>query len=220
MRIHSLTRFYSQAVALSSSTRKNKAWLFIDSVFPVRLAAWESVTLCPSESVPILIRVIHPSLRYCYGQLRQEHLLNSLSEVLSGVHTHGFKPISIEPNIKDGGVFVLFEYTPDESEDILSNIQSDLRNHVRSQGGVPSSAGLRRGTIWVVQGQPWREVHPSFHFNAVQSFNGDLGHEQICISSPSCQLRWHGPTRRDPVPYLQSIYSISTCNRAFHSFPH
>ena len=116
----------------------------------------------------ILIRAIHPSLRYCYGQLRQERLLNSLSELLSGVHTHGFKPISIEPNIKDGGVFVLFEYTPEESEDILSNIQLDLRNHVQSQGGVPSSAGLRRGTIWVVQGQPWREVQISFRFNGVQ----------------------------------------------------
>jgi hypothetical protein len=98
------------------------------------------------------------SFRYYYGQLRQERLLNSLSELLSGVHTHGFKPISIEPHVKDGGVFVLFEYTPSESEDILSNIQSDLRNYVQSQGGVPSSAGLRRGTIWVVQGQPWREV--------------------------------------------------------------
>ena len=162
MRIHSLTRFYSQAVA----SRKNKAWLFIDSVFPVRLAAWESVTLCPSPT-PILTLMIRPSLRYCYGQLRQEHLLNSLSELLSGVHSHGFKPISIEPHVKDGGAFVLFEYNPSESEDTLSNIQSDLRDHVQSHGGVPSSAGLRRGTIWVVQGQPWREAQLSFRFNAV-----------------------------------------------------
>ena len=158
MRIHSLTRFYSQAVASSSSARKkDKAWLFIDSVFPVKLAAWESVTLCLFCSTHTHSN--NPSsFRYYYGQLRQERVLNALSELVSGVHTHDFKSISIEPHVKDGGVFVLFEYTPSESENTLSNIQSDLRNYVQSKGGVPSSAGLRRGNIWVVQGQPWQEV--------------------------------------------------------------
>jgi len=185
MRIHSLARFYSQAVAFSSSTRKNKAWLFIDSVFPVKFAAWESVTLCSSSHT----HSYNPSsFRYYYGQLRQERVLNSLSELISGVHTHGFKPISIEPHVKDGGVFVLIEYTPSDSEDILSNIQSDLRSYVQSKGGVPSSAGLRRGNIWVVQGQPWREVQLLFPFSAIQPLNVNSGHEQICISSPSCHV--------------------------------
>lgn len=79
------------------------------------------------------------------------------------MHTHGFNPISIEPHVKDGGVFVLFEYTPSESEDVMSTIESDLRNHIHSKGGVPSSAGIRRGNVWVVQGQPWREVLTILH---------------------------------------------------------
>ncbi|KAH9966490.1 RNA12 protein-domain-containing protein [Russula dissimulans] len=120
-----------------SLAQKSKAWLFIDSLFPVKLAAWD--------------------FRYYYGQLRQERVLDTLSQLISQVHSHGFKPISIEPHVKDGGVFVLFEYTPSHSEDVLSGIQSDLRSHVQAQGGIPSSAGLRRGNIWVVQGQPWRE---------------------------------------------------------------
>ncbi|KAI0273842.1 RNA12 protein-domain-containing protein [Gloeopeniophorella convolvens] len=114
-----------------------QAWLFVDSVFPVMLAPWD--------------------LRYYYGKFRQEHLLDSLTELVSAVHAHGFKPISFEPHLKDGGIFVLFEYTPSQSGDVLSTIQSDIREYVNSKGGVPSSAGLRRGNIWVVQGEPWRE---------------------------------------------------------------
>ncbi|KAN0124028.1 RNA12 domain containing protein [Russula decolorans] len=139
MRIHSLSRVPSKVLASSihSLAHKSNAWLFIDSVFPVKLAAWD--------------------FRYFFGHLRQERLLDSLSQLITQVDTHGFKPISMEPLVKDGGVFVLFEYTPSQSEDVLSNIQSDLRNHIQSQGGVPSSAGLCRGDIWIVQGQTWRE---------------------------------------------------------------
>ncbi|KAI0005857.1 RNA12 protein-domain-containing protein [Russula compacta] len=139
MRIHSLTRFLSKPASIHtlSQSQKNKAWLFIDSVFPVKLAAWD--------------------FRYYYGQLRQERILETLSELMSEVHAHGFKAVSIEPHVKDGGVYVLFEYLPSQSEDVLSNIQFDLRKYFKSQGGVPSSTGLRRGNIWVVQGQPWRE---------------------------------------------------------------
>jgi hypothetical protein len=87
------------------------------------------------------------------------------------VPTHGFKPVSVEPHIKDGGVFVLFEYIPSQSEDVLSIIQSDLRDYLQSQGGVPSSAGLRRGNIWVVNGRPWREVPFLFHFETYPVLN-------------------------------------------------
>jgi hypothetical protein len=158
MRIHSLSRVPSKVLASSihSLAHKSNAWLFIDSVFPVKLAAWESVI----HSFPCTFdtHIHNSSFRYFFGHLRQERLLDSLSQLITQVDTHGFKPISMEPLVKDGGVFVLFEYTPSQSEDVLSNIQSDLRNHIQSQGGVPSSAGLCRGDIWIVQGQPWREV--------------------------------------------------------------
>ena len=159
MRIHSLSRVPFRVLASSSIhslAHKSNAWLFIDSVFPVKLAAWESVIHffpCTFDT-----HIHNSSFRYFFGHLRQERLLDTLSQLITQVHTHGFKPISVEPLVKDGGVFILFEYTPSQSEDVLSNIQSDLRNHIQSQGGVPSSAGLRRGNIWIVQGQPWREV--------------------------------------------------------------
>ena len=173
----------------------------------------------PFSPVPILTLVNYPSLRYHYGQLRQERLLNSLSDLLSGVRTHGFKPISVEPHVKDGGVFVFFEYTPSESEDILSNIQSDLRNYIQSQGGVPSSAGLRRGTIWVVQGQPWREVQLSFRFNAVQSFNGIQDMNRF--ASPLLRVMFNGTDPEEESLYHTfRVYTLSLPAIAFHSFPH
>ena len=87
--------------------------------------------------------------------------------------------------MKDGGVFVLFEYTPSQSEDVLSTIQSDLRNHIHSEGGVPSSAGMGRGNIWVVQGQPLREVLAIPLSYSIMFASHSPGHEQICLSSPS-----------------------------------
>ncbi|KAH9180374.1 RNA12 protein-domain-containing protein [Lactarius sanguifluus] len=155
IRIHSPIRLSHSL----SQKNTSQAWLFVDSVFPVKLVAWDP--------------------RYYYGKLRQESLLDSIKNLISTVHTHGFNPISVEPHVKDGGVFVLFEYTPSQSEDVLSTIQSDLRNHIHSEGGVPSSAGIRRGNIWVVQGQPWREDMNRFASPLLRvAFDGADPHEE------------------------------------------
>lgn len=155
IRIHSPIRLSHSL----SQKNTSQAWLFVDSVFPVKLVAWDP--------------------RYYYGKLRQEYLLDSIKNLISTVHTHGFNPISVEPHVKDGGVFVLFEYTPSQSEDVLSTIQSDLRNHIHSKGGVPSSAGIRRGNIWVVQGQPWREDMNRFASPLLRvAFDGADPHEE------------------------------------------
>ncbi len=177
MRIHSLSRVPPRILASSihSLAHKSNAWLFIDSVFPVKLAAWESVI--HSFPCTCVTHIHNPSFRYLFGRLRQEHLLDTLSQLISQVHTHGFKPISMEPLVKDGGVFVLFEYIPSQSEDVLPNIQSDLRSYMQSQGGIPSSAGLRRGNIWIVQGQPWREVPLPSPRDVAQPSNFNSGYE-------------------------------------------
>jgi hypothetical protein len=40
----------SYSYSSHSPAQKSTAWLFIDSVFPVKLAAWESAALCPLAS--------------------------------------------------------------------------------------------------------------------------------------------------------------------------
>jgi hypothetical protein len=151
------------------------------------------------------------SFRYIFGHLRQERLLDTLSELISQVHTHGFKPIFIEPLVKDGGVFVHFEYTPSQSEDVLSNIQSDLRSHVQSQGGVPSSAGLRRGNIWIVQGQPWREVPflSSFNLAGSQILFQDMNR----FASPIIRVAFDGADPQEETLYHTfRVFCLSTRN--------
>ncbi|THH15607.1 hypothetical protein EW146_g4901 [Bondarzewia mesenterica] len=115
----------------------HQAWLFIDSVFPIRFGAWD--------------------LRYYYGLFRQEALLDKIKQILSSVHTHGFTLLSIQPYVKDGGIFVRFEYSGPEDQQVLSRIEHDIRDCVHKNGGIPSSAGLRRGDVWLVKGSPWRE---------------------------------------------------------------
>ncbi|KAI6036881.1 RNA12 protein-domain-containing protein [Pisolithus microcarpus] len=115
-----------------------EAWLFVDSVFPIRLGIWD--------------------IRYYVGVLREESLLDSLGTRLSAVKTHGFKVLSLEPYPKDGGVFVHFSYAAHETEEhAIDAIESDLKDEIESHGGMPSWLGLSRGSVWLVKGRPWRE---------------------------------------------------------------
>lgn len=103
------------------------------------------------------------SLRYYWSLFRQEQLLSELKHLLSDAQTHNFRPLSLSPQVKDGGVFVKFEYSgPDgEVESTLRRVEEDLRQHVRKNGGVPNSLGVwKKGSVWVVRGSPWREVCP------------------------------------------------------------
>ena len=70
-----------------------------------------------------------------------------------------FELLSVDPHIKDGGVFVRFRYLNlDGSTAALEVVEEQLREHVEKEGGLPSWAGLERSHIWVVKGRPWLEV--------------------------------------------------------------
>ncbi|KAI6151037.1 RNA12 protein-domain-containing protein [Pisolithus tinctorius] len=121
-----------------TNTATREAWLFVDSVFPIRLGIWD--------------------VRYYIGILREETLLDNLETRLSAVKTHGFKVLSLEPYPKDGGVFVRFSYISRESESAtMDTIESDLKDEIDRHGGMPSWLGLSQGSVWLVKGRPWRE---------------------------------------------------------------
>ncbi|EIM82494.1 exonuclease [Stereum hirsutum FP-91666 SS1] len=122
------------------NSSRREAWLFVDSVFPITFARWD--------------------VRYYWSLFRQDELLSSLKRLLSDAQTHDFRPLSLSPQVKDGGVFVKFEYSgPDgQVESTLRRIEEDLREHVSKNGGIPNSLGVfKRGSLWVVRGSPWRE---------------------------------------------------------------
>ncbi|KAH9901129.1 RNA12 protein-domain-containing protein [Cubamyces lactineus] len=139
-------RHYAEGVTASPSEQLNsredasglsEGWLWVDSVFPVRLGTWD--------------------LRSYIGYAREETLLERLRTLLSRVKAHDFQVVSLEPHGKDGGVFVKFKYNAQDRDGALQSILQDLRKSVHSHGGVPSWCGLPTGEVWLVKGKPWRE---------------------------------------------------------------
>lgn len=73
--------------------------------------------------------------------------------------------------IKDGGVFVNFQYTPmsvsesvgtprsslDTPDPALAEIEQTLLDNIAANGGLPSWLGLKHGKLWRVRGKPWKE---------------------------------------------------------------
>ncbi|KDR81387.1 hypothetical protein GALMADRAFT_58608 [Galerina marginata CBS 339.88] len=118
-----------------------EAWLYVDSVFPVQLGRWD--------------------FRHYLGILRQDDLLTTLQgrlEELSSVYD--FKPLELQPQRKDGGLFVRFSYNPPsdvEPDKHWSVLQSALSEEVAKKGALPTWLGLGSGNIWVVRGSPWKE---------------------------------------------------------------
>ncbi|KAI0048209.1 exonuclease [Auriscalpium vulgare] len=176
---------HAVAVAVAVARRRihtqpthSERWLFVDSVFPVRLGTWD--------------------LRYYFGLFRQEAVLQDISSILQDAQNDDFLPVSVEPHVKDGGVFVRFHHAPDAD---LNALLVRLRAHVRSKGGVPSSAGLRRGDIWLVQGSPWREDMNRFATPILRvAFDGPDPHEEALYSAFRPYGRILDLTPPAPVP--------------------
>ncbi|EIW85363.1 hypothetical protein CONPUDRAFT_135128 [Coniophora puteana RWD-64-598 SS2] len=142
-------------------TSDREAWLFVDSVFPIRLGAFD--------------------LRHYIGLIREESLLSMLETRLSQVKAHGFRVQSLEPYHKDGGVFVRFTYTSADSELALQTIKSDITQHITQHEGLPTWTGFGKGNVWLVRGRPWTEDMNRFPSNVLKvDFEGpDVQQEDL-----------------------------------------
>ncbi|CAL1704048.1 unnamed protein product [Somion occarium] len=164
-----------------------EGWLFVDSVFPVRIGSWD--------------------VRYYIGIFREETLLGRLGSLFEDVQKHGFHVVSLEPQKKDGGVFVKFKYNADDSDAALNEILSDLRVTVEKHGGVPSWLGLPRGNVWLVKGQPWREDLMRYPSPLVKiAFDGpDVDEESLySLLRPYGRIRDFIPPSPAPAGTLRS----------------
>lgn len=79
--------------------------------------------------------------------------------MLSTSGVPNFTLVSLEPQMKEGGLFVRYKYQ-DLGDDgtVVQMIEEQLRTSLADQGGIPSWANLGRSEIWAVKGIPWREV--------------------------------------------------------------
>ena len=105
------------------------------------------------------------SPRYYVGTLREEHLLSVLQDRLQRLSSvYNFKPLKLEPQRKDGGVFVRFSYALPPAEQVTDEVdcfpilQQALNKEVEKLGGLPTWLGFGSGGLWIVRGSPWKEV--------------------------------------------------------------
>ena len=89
--------------------------------------------------------------------------------MLSTSDVPNFTLVSLEPQLKEGGLFVRYKYQDfDDDGTAVQVIEEQLRTSLADQGGIPSWANLGRSDIWAVKGNPWREVQ------TFQPHNGSL----------------------------------------------
>jgi hypothetical protein len=79
--------------------------------------------------------------------------------MLSNSGVPNFNLVALEPQLKEGGLFVRYRYQDFDSEGTAASaIEEQLRTSLVDQGGIPSWANLDRSDVWAVKGTPWREV--------------------------------------------------------------
>lgn len=79
--------------------------------------------------------------------------------MLSTSGVPNFTLVSLEPQLKEGGLFVRYKYQDfDDDGTAVRTIEEQLRTSLADLGGIPSWANLGRSEIWAVKGNPWREV--------------------------------------------------------------
>ncbi|KAF8717811.1 RNA12 protein, partial [Rhizoctonia solani] len=137
--------------AKDSTPGRKTAWFFVENLFPIRLNKYDP--------------------RYYFANMRKEAVIERVKKVLENTDVDGFKVLDIEPRIKDGGVFVHFEYISPlgsgTSEDpairltelkSVADLQAAIQASAVKQGGIPSWLGFSAPRkFWLVRGRPWRE---------------------------------------------------------------
>jgi hypothetical protein len=99
------------------------------------------------------------SIRYWIGRLREDHLTEAIRSKLSTPGVPNFSLISLEPQFKEGGLFVRYRYQDFDDDGTAADvIEEQLRTSLAEQGGIPTWANLDRSEVWAVKGNPWREV--------------------------------------------------------------
>lgn len=186
-RIHTSIRVFTDTPETASTSESKldgnsrERWLFIDSVFPIRLGIWD--------------------LRHYIGILREENLLERLHERLETVKTHDFYIRELKPYQKDGGVFVRFTYTARDHQNALDTLQKDLQLEANKHGGLPSWSGLNYCNVWLVKGEPFLEDMYRYPSGIVHvSFQGpDVPEEALYSLFRPCG-RIYNITAPTPVP--------------------
>ncbi|GJJ12482.1 hypothetical protein Clacol_006724 [Clathrus columnatus] len=152
--------------------------------------------------------------------LRKDTICQSIQDLVKDIHVPGFELISVNPRIKDGGVFIEFYYISDSEATTASNstlvddpaltkIQSTMLEKINSQGGLPSSIPFKTGHIWRVIGYPWKEDMRRYASRTLRvEFDGpDIREERLWdFLRPFGRIEYINPPVPVPAGMLRSSH--------------
>ncbi|KAJ1307477.1 hypothetical protein OPQ81_001576 [Rhizoctonia solani] len=151
IRLYADDALSAEISAKDSTPGRKTGWFFVEALFPIRLSKYDP--------------------RYYFANLRKDAIIERVKTVLENTRVDGFKVLDIEPRIKDGGVFVHFEYISPLGSGTsgdpgirltelkaMADIQAAIQTSAAKQGGIPSWLGFNAPRkFWLVRGRPWRE---------------------------------------------------------------
>lgn len=165
----------------------------------------------PTCFLPLKLDLLfHHSPRKYIGMLRQDTVFEELSSVLGEVKAHDFHLLKVEPQMKDGGVFVQFQYSAGDPESALETIMHDLHLVAEKQGGMPTWWGAHTGGVWFVKGTPWREVRGmALKWNRPSFFTGS---QPLRFPHRENRLRGTRCEGRSTIRTLTGMHSLNAYN--------
>lgn len=130
---------------------------------------------------------------------RHDYVLHKLKSRLNALTIHHFQVLSLEPYMKDGGIFVQFQYSAAEPQQALDEIQRALANDIEQRGRFVSWLGFGRGNGSMVKGSPWKEVCIPTSLSQPSHAKQDLRR----FASPTLRVTVDGPDLDE-----QSLYDL------------
>ncbi|KAF7322646.1 hypothetical protein HMN09_00043200 [Mycena chlorophos] len=150
----------------------------------------DATTTLPTHRAQLFIDSLPTTANYfefftaqSWVRYKQPATIEALRNHLSAVKKHNFAVAEMEPHIKDGGIFVTFEYTAQpgvDSEVALKEIEAEV-NDFDKYGALPSLLRGHKPNAWLVKGEPWIEDmwRLSSKFLNVYFDGPDVGEERI-----------------------------------------
>ncbi|CEQ40813.1 SPOSA6832_02487, partial [Sporobolomyces salmonicolor] len=192
----------------TSSTRKS-AYLFYNTVFPIRSALWD--------------------IRYLFSNVQEEQLLEKVRELVPQDGEWGVRVEEVLPRAKDGGAFVRFSFEPKKAseraeeaeEEIVKTIEKEAIAALAARNFKPWFNILGRPSqAFLVKGRPWMEDMNRFPSRElVVEYEGpEIPQEALYeIFRPYGKIHDIAPSPKSARITFTSIRSATSARNCLHS---
>ncbi|GAA5872893.1 hypothetical protein JCM1840_005881 [Sporobolomyces johnsonii] len=192
----------------TSSTRKS-AYLFYNTVFPIRAALWD--------------------VRYLFSSIQEEQLLERIKELVPHDGEWDVRVEEVQPRAKDGGAFVRFSFEPKKTgegteeaeEEIAKTIEKEAIAALAARNFKPWFNLLGRPPqAFLVKGRPWMEDMNRFPSrDLIVEYEGpEIPQEALYeIFRPYGKIHDIAPSPKSARITFSSIRSATSARNCLHS---